>query len=206
MIRESEAPMLTKVFLGLTFFEDNHFARKIQNFRSRYDEKVLTKRGVFLPIVAPFEVPQSTVRSLEEEVAEEVGSFFPADEDTLTLGFTGIDVHSHARKMLLYLRPDADTDLAHCAEALEGICRSYVEHHECLPAEGKSFLTIGRFQDPTSLHAAISIAQKEFSDCAALPAKGVCLFVKQNGVWLEQAELHGFAGNNESALYGGSKA
>lgn len=192
--------MLTKLFIGLTFFEDNHFAKKIQNFRSRYDEKSLTNASVFMPLISPFEVPVTAVKSLATDVSDELEAFFPEDDGVLTMGFTGLDVYSHNRKMLLYLNPQELTDLEHCAEALAGICKEHVEDRQHMPKSDKSFLTIGRFTDPTALHGALSVGQREFQDCTSLPIKGVCLFRKHNGIWYQEADLHRFRENNEAAL------
>jgi hypothetical protein len=194
--------MLTKLFVGLTFFEDNHFAKKIQNFRGRYDEKVLTNPTVFMPIVAPFEISITSLESLETEIVEEMEAFFPDENESLTMGFTGLDVLTHSKKSLLYLHPQEMTDLEHCAEALAQICREHVELREHRPnMKDKSFLTIGRFQDPTALHGALAVAQREFMDCTALPVKGVCLFQKHNGVWFQQVDLHRFDQIDESKMY-----
>ncbi len=194
--------MLTKLFVGLTFFEDNHFAKKIQSFRNRYDEKVITNPTVYMPLVAPFEIPNSALKSLEAQISEEMESFFPESESELTLGFTGVDVHSHARKMLLFLRPHELTDLSHCSESLAQICREHVEEREKRPnLDDKSFLTIGRFSDPVALHGAMTVAQREFEDCTSLPVKGVCLFQKHNGVWFQQSDLFRFDQADESKMY-----
>jgi len=198
--------MLTKLFVGLTFFEDNHFAKKIQSFRGRYDEKSLTNPTVFMPLVPPFEVPTTSVNSLATDVSDEMDAFFPEADDVLTLGFTGVDVHSHARKMILYLHPQEHTDLTHCAESLESICREHVEAREHRPKNDKTFLAIGRFTDPTALHGAMSVAQREFEDCTSLPVKGVCLFRKHNGIWYQEADLYRFKENNEAALLSQRKA
>jgi len=194
--------MLTKLFVGATFYEDNHFTKKIQSFRARYDEKALINPGVFMPLVAPFEIPSTEFTSLSEDLAEEIESFFPATEG-FPVGFTGIDVFSRARKMMLYLNPQHMTDLDHCVEALTQVCNEHVEARELRPDESeKPFLTIGRFQDPLALNDAIEVARREFEDCTALPLKSVCLFQKHNGVWFQQADLYSFPHVNASAMYG----
>jgi hypothetical protein len=198
--------MLTKLFVGLTFFEDNHFAKKIQSYRGRYDEKLLTNPTVFMPLVPPFEIPTTELASLQDEIVEEMEAFFPGDQDSLSLGFTGIDVYTRARKMTLYLHPQELTDLSHCAEALTQICRDHVELREHRPSEkDKGFLTIGRFTDPVALTDAMTVAQREFQDCTALPVKGVCLFQKHNGVWFQQADLYRFDQADESSMYASGK-
>ncbi len=185
--------MLIKLFVGLNFDEGNHFAKKIQNYRMRFDEKVITNRSVYMPLIAPFEIPVTSLQSLQEEIREELESFFVPDQ-TLNIGFTGIDVHSYSRKSILYLKPVPDEDLGYATESLHQICREHSESREHAPnKDDKGFLTIGRFSDPSSLHAAISVAQREFADCTALPLRGVCLFQKNNGVWYQQNDLHQFS-------------
>ena len=199
--------MLTKLFVGLTFFEDNHFAKKIQSFRGRYDDKLITNPSVYMPIVAPFEIPVSALDSLAEEIAEEMEGFFPDETTGLSLGFTGVDVYDRARKMMLYLHPQELPDLTHCAEYLTQICSEHVEQREHRPDEkDKGFLTIGRFSEPTALHAALAVSRREFSDCTALPVKGLCLFRKHNGVWMQQSDLHRFKQADESLLYSAGRA
>jgi 2'-5' RNA ligase len=194
--------MLTKLFVGLTFYEDNHFAKKIQSFRARYDEKSLINPTVFMPLVAPFEIPSSAFSSLSQEIEEEVESFFPTTEG-FPVGFTGLDVFSRARKMMLYLNPQTTPDLEHCAEAITQVCNDHVEDRTLAPDESeKPFLTIGRFQDPLALNDAIEVARREFDDCTAMPLKSVCLFQKHNGVWFQQADLYTFSQTQARSMYG----
>jgi hypothetical protein len=183
--------MLIKLFVGLTFDEDNHFAKKIQSYRHRYDEKVLTNSSVYMPLISPFEIPVTELQHLREELQEEIESFFDP-EQSLDIGFTGINVHTYARRMLLYLNPLEVDDLNFAAESLHEICRHHAQTRDHAPKTDKGFLTIGRFQDPSSLHAAIAVAQREFADCSSLPLRSVCLFQKNNGVWYQQNDLHQF--------------
>lgn len=180
------------MFVGLTFAEDNFFAKKIQSFRSRYDEKLHSNPSVFMPIVPPFEIPVSSLKSLEQEITEELESFFFGHEGDQSVQFTGIDVHSHAKSSLLYLNPEEQTDLLHCEEALIQVCREHVEDREKRPKADKKFLTIGRFSDPASLHAALQSALVEFQDCTELPVSGICLFQKNQGIWYQQRSLYDF--------------
>lgn len=181
--------MQIKLFVGLTFAEDTFFAKKIQSFRSRFDEKILTNPSVHMPIVAPFEIPVTSLGSLEQELIEELDGFFFGHSGDQSVQFTGLDVLSHSKKSLLYLNPEEQTDLLHCEESLVEICSDYVEERQHRPNKDKKFLTIGRFQDPASLHAALSVGQVEFSDCTELPVRGICLFKKHQGIWYQQANL-----------------
>lgn len=184
--------MLIKIFVGLTFAEDNFFARKIQSFRGRYDEKILSNPSVFMPLVPPFEIPVTSLSSLEDEISEELEGFFFGHEGDQSVQFTGIDVHTHAKTSLLYLNPEEQTDLFHCKESLLQICSDYVEDRQKRPKADKNFLTIGRFHDPASLHASLQVAQVEFQDCTELPVSGFCLFQKNQGIWYQQRSLYDF--------------
>jgi hypothetical protein len=53
----------------------------------------------------------------------------------------------------------------------------------------KTFLTIGRFQDPLELHSAIDMAKKEFHEFTSLAYQSICLFSKNNGIWYREADL-----------------
>jgi hypothetical protein len=181
----------TKLFVGLTFHEDNFFARKIQGFRNRFDEKVLTNPAVHMPLVAPFEIPSAGLANLEQEVAELLEGFFFGDAGSQSVSFTGVDVYTHAKRSLLYLHPAEQTDFLHCEEALIQVCQEYVEDRSKRPSKDKKFVTIGRFHDPASLHGALAVAQEEFSDCSELPVKGISLFRKHQGIWYQQALLMG---------------
>jgi hypothetical protein len=194
--------MMIKLFVGLTFFEDNHFAKKIQSFRHRFDDKILTNSSLYMPLIAPFEIPVTAKKSLEENISEELGSFFPTS-DMINVGFTGMDVHTHSRKMILHLKPQEVDDLNYATESLIQICRDHLENREHAPkSDNKSFLTIGRFQDPDSLHSAIAVGKREFQDCTSMPLKGICLFQKNHGVWLQQSDLHQFHKTSDASMYG----
>lgn len=181
--------MQTKLFVGLTFHEDNFFARKIQGFRNRFDEKIQSNPAVHMPLVAPFEIPASGVNQLEQDIADSLEGFFFGDAGTQSVSFTGVDVFTHAKRSLLFLHPAEQTDLLHCEEALIQICQGYVEDRAKGPKKDKKFVTIGRFHEPTSLHAAMAVAQAEFSDCSELPVKGISLFRKNQGIWYQQHQL-----------------
>jgi len=65
-----------KVFLGLTFYSDNSFAKNIQQFRKRFDEKYPLISPLHLAIVPPFEIESSEIKSLSMELIEELDSFY----------------------------------------------------------------------------------------------------------------------------------
>lgn len=181
--------MQVKLFVGLTFHEDNSFAKKIQSYRGRFDEKSVSNPSVHMPIVPPFEVPIAELDTLEEEIADEAENFFLGHADAPRVRFTGVDVHTHAKKSLLFLNPEEGSDLLHCEEALYALCREHVSDRDKRPKADKKFLTIGRFPDALALHSGMAVAQVEFADCTDLPVKGLCLFRKHQGIWYQQHDL-----------------
>ncbi len=181
--------MQVKLFVGLTFHEDNSFAKKIQSYRGRFDEKSVSNPSVHMPIVAPFEVATAVLDDLEEEIADEAENFFLGHAGVPRVRFTGVDVHTHAKRSLLYLNPEEGTDLLHCEEALTAICREHVADRERRPRPDKKFLTIGRFSDALALHGGLAVAHVEFADCTDLSVKALCLFRKHQGVWYQQRDL-----------------
>jgi hypothetical protein len=67
--------MKTKLFLGLTFYSENSFAKNIESFRTRFDTKYQSNPYLHLPIVPPFEVEVTEMKQLKQELVEELESF-----------------------------------------------------------------------------------------------------------------------------------
>jgi len=173
-----------KVFLGLTFYSDNSFAKNIQHYRKRFDEKYPILTPLHLAIVPPFEMETSEIKSLSMELIEELDSFYFENLSHHSLQFTGLGVHEYKKNKLLYLNPIFDEEFLLCQESLISICNSHLEERDKKIKESqKTFLTIGRFQDATNLHLGIEEAQKDFSEFTALPFKSICLFTKTTANW-----------------------
>lgn len=181
--------MNTKYFLGLTFYPDNSFSKSIESFRSRFDSKYQNTPYLHLPIVPPFEVEVTETKKLKQELIEELESFFFENLENHILKFSGIDVHEYKKNKMLYLNPLIDEEFSLCQESLFDICQSYISDREKKMKDKKTFLTIGRFQDPLELHAAIDLAKKEFPEFTALAYQSICLFSKNNGIWYREADL-----------------
>jgi glycosyltransferase involved in cell wall biosynthesis len=183
--------MNTKFFLGLTFYPDNSFSRKIESFRSRFDPKFQTNPYLHLPIVPPFEIEVTETKKLQQELLEELESFYFENTSNHLLKFNGIDVHEYKKNKLLYLNPMMDEELLLCQESVFAICQSYITDREkkMKEADKKTFLTIGRFQDPVELHSAIDLARREFQEFTSLAFESICLFSKNNGIWYREADL-----------------
>ncbi len=197
--------MLSKFFVGLTFYSDNSFAKTIENFRKRYDEKYLTNPSLHLAIVPPFEIESNKIKMLSQELIEELESFYFENLSHHILKFTGLDVHEYKKNKLLYLNPVIEDELLYCQESLFSICQSYIDDREKkMKSSQKTFLTIGRFQDPTELHLAIDDAKKEFTEFSSLPFKGISLFSKNNGIWYQEADLITFERPDQTFLQNSS--
>lgn len=184
--------MLTKLFVGLTFYSDNSLAKKIESYRSRFDEKFQTNPYLHLPIVPPFEIEVTEVKKLQQELVEELESFYFENTEHHLLNFTGLDVHEYKKNKILYLNPLIEEELSLCQESLFSICQSYITDREKKMKDSKTFLTIGRYHDSFELHSSIDLAKKEFQEFTALPFESICLFSKNNGTWYREADLISF--------------
>ena len=185
-------PMLTKLFVGLTFYSDNSLAKKIESYRSRFDEKFQTNPYLHLPIVPPFEIEVTEVKKLQQELVEELESFYFENTEHHLLNFTGLDVQEYKKNKILFLNPLIEEELSMCQESLFSICQSYITDREKKMKDSKTFLTIGRCHDSLELHASIDLAKKEFQEFTALPFESICLFSKNNGTWYREADLISF--------------
>lgn len=194
--------MHSKLFVGLTFFQNNSFAKNIESFRNRFDEKHSNTPYLHLPIVPPFEVEITEVKKLQQELIEELESFYFENLADQKLNFTGLDVQEYKKNKILYLNPVIEDDLAFCQESLFSICQSYINDREkkMKEASKKTFLTIARFQDELSLHTGIDLARREFQEFNALSFESVSLFSKNNGVWYREAALLSFEKPQERFL------
>lgn len=139
-------PMNTKLFVGLTFYPDNSFAKNIESFRSRFDEKYQNTPYLHLPIVPPFEIEVQEVKKLQQELVEELESFYFENTANHSMQFTGLDVHEYKKSILLYLNPVIEDELAFCQESLFSICQSYITDRTKKMKDKKTFLTIGAFK------------------------------------------------------------
>jgi 2'-5' RNA ligase len=183
----------SKLFVGLTFYSENSFAKKIESFRMRFDEKYQTNPSLHIAIVPPFEIESNQIKALSQELVEELDGFYFENLAHHSLQFTGLGVHEYKKKKLLYLNPVIEDELQFCQESLFSICQSYISDREKKMKDSqKTFLTIGRFQDPLELHSAIEEARKEFQEFTSLPFRAISLFSKNNGLWYQEADLVSF--------------
>lgn len=185
--------MNTKYFLGLTFYPDNSFSKNIESFRSRFDTKYQTNPYLHQAIVPPFEVEVTEAKKLQQELIEELESFFFENTANHVMKFSGLDVQEYKKNKILYLNPIIENEFALCQESLFSICQSYImDREKKMKASQKTFLTIGRFSDSLELHSAIDLAKNEFQEFTALAFQSICLFSKNNGIWYREADLISF--------------
>jgi hypothetical protein len=184
--------MNSKLFVGLTFFPENSFAKNIDSFRSRFDTKYQNTPYLHLPIVPPFEIEVTETKKLAQELVEELEGFFFENFSNHTLKFTGLDVHEYKKNKILYLNPVIEDELAFCQESLFDICQSYITDREKKMKDKKTFLTIGRYNEVGDLHSSIDLAKREFQEFTSLPFQSICLFSKNNGIWYREADLVSF--------------
>jgi hypothetical protein len=187
--------MKTNVYVGVLFREDSHFAHRIQEFRRRYDERFLTNPEISMPLLQPFEVDTQDVSAYAELVADECEAFF-CGHTTPAQVFTGLDVKERGRKFLMHLHPEEIAEVTYFSDSIYQLSLEYLADPafkaDHLPQRHKNFLTLGRFEDPSSLHEAMSIGAKEFFEPSALLQKSICLYIKHNGQWFQQTALFEF--------------
>ncbi len=193
--------MMLKYFVGLTFYPDNSFAKKIEHFRSRFDTKYSSNSIIHLPIVPPFEVPHADAKDLTQELVEELESFYFENLENHVLKFDDLEVQEYKRRLLLYLTPMIESELAFCQESLFSICQSYiVEREKRMKTDKKTLMTIGRFSTETELHYGLEHARKEFLNFTGLPFESICLFRQNNGIWYRESDLITFKRPTEEFL------
>jgi 2'-5' RNA ligase len=193
--------MNTRLFVGLTFFGDDHLSRKIQGFKKRYDPKFNSHPVFHMSLIAPFEIHQSNRESLIEDLTDEVENYFYGEEDCPRLGFTGLDVHQVRRHNILYLNPHYNDDLGHCMEGIKETCMSYIPREVAYRPNKKQFLPLGDFPDPIVLHNIVDMAKDEFTANGELGISGISVFEKRMGIWIEANQLISFERKEKAFLH-----
>jgi hypothetical protein len=142
---------------------------------------------------SPFEVDVTSTKELQQELVEELESFFFENTANHVMKFSGLDVHEYKKNKILYLSPTPDEEFSLCQESLFAICQSYISDREKKMKDSKkTFLTIGRYHDSPDLHLSIEMAKQEFHEFTALAYQSICLFSKNNGIWYREADLVSF--------------
>jgi 2'-5' RNA ligase len=192
--------MTEKLFVGLTFRTDNTLSRKIDSFRSRFDPKYKTHSFPHMSLLAPFEINPENLNHLKEELVEELDSFFFDMEDSLKLGFTGVEILQTKKNNLLYLNPNFDPTLVHCMELVKDICQSFIPRHIKYSPNPKQFLPLGSFDSGHSIEAVLDTIKDEFSINSELTVTGLSLYRKRYGVWMVEENLISFRSTKDRFL------
>lgn len=183
---------MAKIFIGFNFSTDNLFSRKIVGFRKRFDPKYVQYSFPHMAMLAPIEVKDCDVKDLQETLKEELDTFFYGETALPKLGFTGIGIHQHKRKNILYLNPHYTTDLTYCSEIVTDICKSFSDKAVKYKENKKQFFPLGVFSNTHELNIVMEHAKLEFTDFSELPIQSITLYQKQMGVWYEKEVLLDF--------------
>jgi len=191
--------MNDKLFVALTFKNDSSLSRKIDGFRRRFDPKYHFHAFPHMSLLAPFETRSNDTDSLIGELKEELESFFYG-YDPLKVGFTGVHIHSHKRKNIVFLNPSYTSNLEFCLESVQSICTSFIPNNIKYKPNVKQFLPLGEFQSRESLELMFDSIRDEFTNMGELTASGVSIFQKKGGIWVERENLITFESNEDKFL------
>jgi len=181
--------MLTRHFVGLTFFSENLLSRKIDGFKKRFDPKYMEHMDLHMSLLAPFDINLKDQKALKEELEEEVDAFFYGNETNPYLSFSGVDIHSQGKHNILYMNPIFDEDMNYLMESVRGICESFVPKGVKYKRNKKQFLPLGDFQDVNALASVMVRAHNEFDYSGQLFISSISLFEKKAGIWGTTREL-----------------
>jgi len=191
---------MTKLFVGINFSNKGLLSRKIFGFRKRFDPKFNHYSFAHMAMLAPFEIYDDELEDLTENLKEEIDSFFYDKKNGLSLSFTGVGVHEHKRKKLLYLNPNYCSDLDFCSEAVVDICKSFIPKSIKYKENKKQFLPLGVFYHDNDLIEVMECAQVEFKNNSELPIQSISLYENKFGIWVEREVLFSFEENQSPFL------
>lgn len=195
-----EGFMTEKLFVGLTFRADSTLSKKIDSFRRRFDPKYRSHSFPHMSMLAPFDIAPQDIKNLKEELKEEIESFFFGHEESLKLGFKGVDIMQTKKFNMLYLNPNYDANLQHCMELVLDICRAFVPRNIKYKPNSKQFLPLGRFHALDPMDSIFDLVKEEFSSNSELTIEGITLFRKKNGIWISEESLFSFEETKDSFL------
>lgn len=192
-------PMM-KLFVGFDFSDTSLLAKKITGFRKRFDPKFKTYAFPHMAMLAPFESLDYQVEDLTDILKEELETFFYGQNETPKLGFTGVGVHAQKRKQIVYLNPHYDTDLEHCLEFVQDLCRACMAPNIKYKANKKQFLPLGYFQTETEMQVVTDQARMEFASYGEIPIESISLYEKRPQGWIKRETLIQFESNQAHFL------
>lgn len=189
---------MLKLFVGFDFSDSSMLARKITGFRKRFDPKFKYYAFPHMAILAPFESLDHQVADLTDILKEELETFFYGQNEEPKLGFTGLGVFAQKRKNILYLNPHYDTNLEHCVEFVQDLCRACMAPDIKYKANKKQFLPLGYFQTQEEMQIVTDQACMEFANYGEIPIESISLYEKRPNGWIRRDTLIQFDDSKQS--------
>lgn len=183
---------MAKLFVGFNFSSESILSRKITGFRQRFDPKFNQYSFPHMAMHAPFDVEERLIENLVETLKEELETFYYGNDETPKLGFTGLGVHNHKKKNILYLNPLFDTNLEYCSEIVMDISKDHFSPQYKYKQNTKQFLPLGYFNNESELNIVMDQARMEFTNFSELPISNISLYQKKFGIWTRVEKLIAF--------------
>lgn len=181
-----------KCFIGLILKSNTPSAKKIDEYRLRFDPKAYTNKFLHMSLLPPFVVNEKQMRVITQEIIEEVDTYFSLDqaEDNI-LSFPRVDVYNKARR-ILYLEPHLPTDMMYLKEGLEQLLFDLIPEYKRQHIKEKCFLSLGKFQDPLLLNLALDTVLDQFVFPLEFEIDSLALFTRRDRFWSVQRTLLNF--------------
>lgn len=183
---------MSKLFVGFNFSTESILSRKITGFRKRFDPKYNQYSFPHMAMHAPFDVQDNLVENLVETLKEELETFYYGSESAPNLGVTGLGVHKHKKKNILYLNTLLETNLGYCSEIVMDICKDHFSPQYKYVQNSRQFLPLGYFQNLLELNVVMEQASMEFTNFSQLPICNISLYQKKFGIWTRVEKLISF--------------
>lgn len=184
--------MLSKFFVALNFRSDSVLSRKIDGFKKRYDPKYKQRAFFHMALLAPFEINAFDAKKMQEELREELESFFFGQESALKLAFTGVGIFQAKRKNIVHLIPSYCPDMQFCSDLVLDICTSFIPRNIKYKKNDSQFLPLGTFSAYENLEEVIQQLKLEFSRNGELAVEGISLYEQKSGFWQLRENLIAF--------------
>lgn len=187
--------MEIKCFIGLILKSNSPSAKKIDEYRFRFDPKAYTNKYLHMSLLPPFVLTEKQLKNLTHDILDEVDTYFTQDHKTEVgdnnLLFPRVDVYNNRRK-ILYLEPYLPTDLVYLKEGLEQLLFDLIPEYKRRHIKEKCFLSLGRFQDPLLLNLALDTVLDEFVFPLEFEIDQLALFSRRDGIWNIHRTLYDF--------------
>ncbi len=181
-----------KCFIGLILKSNTTSAKKIDEYRLRFDPKAYTNKYLHMSLLPPFVLNQKDLKSVTNDIVEEIDTYFSLDqaEDNI-LSFPRVDVYNNRRR-ILYLEPLLPTDMVYLKEGLEQLLFDLIPEYKRQHIKEKCFLSLGRFQDPLLLNLALDTVLDQFVFPLDFEIDSLALFARRDRIWTVQRTLLNF--------------